>query len=149
MTVGADPNGTPSASHTAWVYIVPNATMRCSLLLGRDDWTCFHSRSYQILPLKPDGRGFTSLTFVAMPSAVPPLNIPVTVRHQTFLTTRSKGVSLDHIPQLIPVNLVRLSGSPAITGHSMVDMPPRHDDSDPCERFVFSCRQSIPLSRWQ
>ena len=42
-------NDTPSASLTLWIYIVANKTMRCSLLLGRDSWMRFHSRSYQTL----------------------------------------------------------------------------------------------------
>ena len=46
MTVQFNHNGTPSASLAVWIYIVPNETMRCSLLLGRDSWMRFHSRSY-------------------------------------------------------------------------------------------------------
>ena len=39
-------NNTPSASLAVWMYIVPNKTMRCPLLLGRDSWMRFHTRSY-------------------------------------------------------------------------------------------------------
>ena len=44
------------------------------------------------------------------------------------LTYEGKGMSLDDTPQLIPVNLVRCDGSPALTGHSMVDLVPLSDD---------------------
>ena len=34
-TIQLNHNGTPSASLAVWMYIVPNETMRCPLLLGR------------------------------------------------------------------------------------------------------------------
>ena len=58
-------------------------------------------------------------------------------------------MSLTDSPQLIPVNLVRLGGSPALTGHYMVDLLPAHDDSNPSERFVSAGRQLIPLTGYQ
>ena len=61
MTVQFNHNGTPSAFLAVWMYIVPNETMRCSLLLGRDRWMRFHSRSYQTLSPQPDGRIFGEL----------------------------------------------------------------------------------------
>ena len=39
-------NDAHSESLAVWIYIVPNKAMRCPLLLGRDSWMCFHSRSY-------------------------------------------------------------------------------------------------------
>ena len=36
MTIQFYQNDTPSASLAVWIYIVPNETMRCPLLLGRD-----------------------------------------------------------------------------------------------------------------
>ena len=59
------------------------------------------------------------------------------------------GVSLTDSPELIPVNLVRLDGSSALTGHYVVDLLPAHDDSTPPERFVSSGRQLIPLTGHQ
>ena len=47
LTVQFYHNDTPSASLAVWIYIVPNRTMRCPLLLGRDSWMRFHSRSYK------------------------------------------------------------------------------------------------------
>ena len=65
MTVQFNHNGTPSASLAVWMCIVPNETMRCPLLPGRDSWMRFHSRSYQTLSPQPDGRIFGELTFSA------------------------------------------------------------------------------------
>ena len=62
MTVQFHHNSMASASLAVWMYIVPNETMRCPLLLGRDSWMRFHSRSYQTLPPHPDGRTFGELT---------------------------------------------------------------------------------------
>ena len=45
MTVQFHHNGTTSASLAVWMYIVPNETMRCPLLLGRGNWMRFPSRS--------------------------------------------------------------------------------------------------------
>ena len=39
MTIQFYHNNTPSASLAVWMYIVPNRTMRCPLLLGRDSFT--------------------------------------------------------------------------------------------------------------
>ena len=55
-------------------------------------------------------------------------------------------MSLDTTPQLLPVNLVRCDGSPALTGHYMVDLVPLSDSSDTIECFVTSGRQNIPIS---
>ena len=62
ITVHFHHNGTASASLAVWMYIEPNETMRCPLLLGRDGWMRFHSRSYQTLPPHPDGRTFGERT---------------------------------------------------------------------------------------
>ena len=55
-------NDTPSASLAVWIYIVPNETMRCPLLLGRDSCMRFHSHSYQMLAPTPDDCLFGELT---------------------------------------------------------------------------------------
>ena len=154
MTVHFNHNGTTSASLAVWMYIVPNETMRCPLLLGRDSWMRFQSRSYNTLPPQPDGRVFGELTLSHIcdnnnGSAAAYIRNCETSNAAYHLVYDGLGVSLDDSPQLIPVNLVRLDGSPALTGHYMVDMLPVHDDSDPSERFVSSGRQSIPLTGCQ
>ena len=48
------------------------------------------------------------------------------------------GMSPTTAPQLVPVNMIRLDGSPALTGHYMVDIATTHDGQDPLEHFVAS-----------
>ena len=61
-TIQFNHNGSPAASLAVWMCIVPNETMRCPLLLSRDSWMRFHSRSYQTLSPQPDRRVFGELT---------------------------------------------------------------------------------------
>ena len=84
MTVQFNHNGTTSAFLAAWMYIVPNATMRCPLLLGSDSWMRFHSRSYQTLLPQPDGRIFGELVhspcddnFSSAAAFIPPISATV------------------------------------------------------------------------
>ena len=135
------------------MYIVPNETMRCPLLLGRDSWMHFHSRSYQTLSPQPDGRIFGELTLSLcddnLGSAAAYIRNRETSNAAHHLVYDGLGVSLTDSPQLIPVNLVRLDGSPALTGHYTVDLFPAHGDTTPPERFVSSGRQLIPLTGHQ
>ena len=153
MSIQFSHNGSPSASFAVWMYIVPNETMRCPLLLGRDSWMRFHSRYYQTLSPQPDGRIFGELTLSLCDDTLGSAAAYIRNRESSdvvyHLVYDGLGVSLTDSPQLIPVNLVRLNGSPALTGHYMVDLPPAHDDSDPSERFVSSGRQLIPLTGYQ
>ena len=153
MTVQFHHNGTASASLAAWMYIVPNETMRCPLLLGRDSWMRFHSRSYQTLPPHPDGRTFGELSLSPcgdnLGSAAAYIRNHEAPANAYHLVYDGLGVSLTESPQLLPVNLVRLDGSPALTGQYMVDILPVNADSNPLERFVSSGRQLIPLTGYQ
>ena len=153
MTVQFHHNGTTSASLAVWMYIVPNETMRCPLLLGRDSWMRFPSRSYQTLPPQPDGRISGELTFSScddnFSSAAAYIRNCETLDATYHLVYNGPGVTLTDSPQLIPVNLVRLDGSPALTGHYMVDFLPDYANSVPSERFVSSGRQLIPLTGCQ
>ena len=58
-------------------------------------------------------------------------------------------MSINSAPQLVPVNLIRLDGSPALTGHYIVDMISTHDGQNPSEHFVGSGRQTIFLSGYR
>ena len=153
MTIQFNHNGSPSASLGVWMYIVPNETMRCPLLLGRDSWMRFHSRSYQTLSPQPDGRIFGELTLSIgddnLGSTAAYIRDRASSDAAYHLVYDGLGVSFTDSPQLIPVNLVRRDGSPALTGHYMVDLPPAPDSSDPSERFVSSDRQLIPLTGYQ
>ena len=135
------------------MYIVPNETMRCPLLLGRYSWMRFDSRSYQTLPPHPDGRTFGELTRSPcddnLGSAAAYIRSHEAPANAYHLVYDGLGVSLTDSSQLISVNLVSLDESPALTGHYMVDILPVTADSNPLERFVSSGRQWIPLTGYQ
>ena len=113
----------------------------------------FHSRSYQTLSPQPDSRVFGELALSLcddnLGSAAAYIRNHEISDADFHLIYDGLGVSLTDSPQLIPVNLVRLDGSPPLTGHYMVNLLPVHDDSNPSERFVSSGRQSIPLTGYQ
>ena len=145
ITVQFNHNGTPSASLALRMYIVPNETVRCPLLLGRDSWVRFHSRSYQTLSPQPDDRVFGELTLSLCDDNLGSAAAYI-CNHEIsdaayHLVYDGLGVSLTDSPQLIPVNLVRLDGSPALTGHYTVNLLPVHIDSNSSEHFVSSGRQ--------
>ena len=151
MTIQFYHNNTPSASLAAWMYIVHNKTMRCTLLFGRDSWMRFHTRSYQTLAPTHDGRIFGKLTLShtfsnAHNSPAAYIHSCETLDAAHHLIYDGQGMTLTTAPQLVPVNLVRFDGSPALTCHYMVDTATTHDGQDPFEHFVASGRQTIPLT---
>ena len=113
----------------------------------------FPTRSYQTLPPQPDGRISGELTLSScddnFSSAAAYIRNCETLDAAYHLVYNGPGVTLTDSPQLIPVNLVRLDGSSALTGHYMVDFLPDYADSVPSERFVSSGRQLIPLTGCQ
>ena len=58
-------------------------------------------------------------------------------------------MSFDSALQRVPVSLIRLDGSVALTSHYIVDMISTHDGQYPSEHFVGSSRQIIPLSGYR
>ena len=56
------------------------------------------------------------------------------------------GITLSDEPQPLEVNLVRSNGSPALTGHYLVDMLPQPGILSMQEHFVASGRQVLPLT---
>ena len=58
-------------------------------------------------------------------------------------------MSFDSAPQRVPVNLIRLDGSVALTGHYTVNIIFTHDGHYPLEHFVGSSRQIIPHSGYR
>ena len=141
MTVQFHHNGVPSATFAVWMYLVPDGTIHCPVLLGRDSWMRFHSRSYQMSPSTPDGRILVGV----IPSHI--CDNPGAASDVAYhLIRESEGVSLDTTPQLTPVNLVCLDGSPALTGHYMVDLLPLSDSSQATECFLSLGRQNNLLS---
>ena len=144
-------NNTSSASLAVWISIVPNKTMRCLLLLGRDSWMRFHSRSYQTLAPTSDGGVFGELTLShtfddAYNSATAYIRSCETTNVVHHLVYDGQAMSLTSSPQLVPVNLIRLNGSPALTGHYMLDIITTDDDQYRSEHFVASGQQTIPLT---
>ena len=122
LTVQSYHNNTPSASHAVWIYIMPDRTMRCPLLLGRDSGTRFHSRSYQTLAPTSDVRVFGELTLShtfddAYNSATAYIRSCETTNVVHHPGYDGPGASLTSSPQLVPVTLIRLNGSPPLTGH--------------------------------
>ena len=111
----------------------------------------FHSYSYQTLPSTPDGRVLGELTLAHIcdnsgggASAYIRNCDDLEVAYR--LIYEGTDMSLDTTHRLTPVNLVHRDGSPALTGHYMVDLVPLSDTSDTTECFVASGRQNIPLS---
>ena len=154
LTVQFYHNDAPSASLTVWIYTVPNKTMRRSLLIGRDSWMRFHSRSYQTLKPTPDGRIFGELTLShtfndAYNNATAYIRCRETPDALHHLVYNGPGMSLNSSPQLVPVNPTRLAGSPVLTGHFMVDIITGQYGQDPAEYFIVSGRQTIPLTGYR
>ena len=120
MTVQFNHNGTTSASLAVWIYIVPNETMRCPVLLDRDSWMRFYLRSYQTLSPQTAGRIFGELTFSLcddnLGSAAAYIRNHEISDAAYHLVYDGQGMSFNDSPQLIPVNLVCLDGSPRPNG---------------------------------
>ena len=55
----------------------------------------------------------------------------------------------NHSPQLAPGNLVRLDGSPTLTGLDMVDTIPAYDGPNPSSCLIFSSRQTTPQTGYK
>ena len=58
-------------------------------------------------------------------------------------------MSFDSALQRVPVSLIRLDGSVALTGHYIVDIISTHDGHYASEHFVGSSRQITPLSGYR
>ena len=111
----------------------------------------FHSRSYQTLAPASDGSVFGKLTLShtfddAYNSATAYIKSCETTNVIHQLIYDGPGMSLTSSPQLVPVNITRLNGYPALTGHYTVDITTTHDDQCPSEHFVASGRQTIALT---
>ena len=124
--------------------------MQHAVLLGRDSWMRFNTRSYRALPPRPlDNRVLGELTL--------PHHITTGVAAYTGDPLASNGashlrcdgntgVTLLGEPQLLAVNLVRSNGSLALTGHYFVDILPQPDFLSGQKHFVASGRHVIPLA---
>ena len=95
--------------------------MQHAVLLGRDSWMRFNTRSYRALPPRPHDRrvfGELTLSHHAKTGVSAYAMDPIAEGggfHPLFGGT--VGITLSDEPQLLEVNLVRSNGSPALTGH--------------------------------
>ena len=156
LTVRFYHNNTPSASPAVWIYIVSNRTMRCPLLLGRDSWMLFHSRSYETLALASDGRVFDELTLShtfddAYSSATAYIRSCKTTKVVHHLVYDGPDMSLTSSPQLVPVNQTRLTDplllpviiwrillQPTMVSTPRNTSPPRADERSPLRDTAIS-----------
>ena len=114
----------------------------------------FHSRSYQTLTPAPDGRIFGELilshtfddAYNSAAAYIRSREAPDAAHH---FVNDGPGMSLNTSPQLVPVNLTHLDGSPALTVSYMVNIITTHDGQDLSEHFVVSGRQMIPLTGYR
>ena len=124
--------------------------MQHAVLLGRDSWMRFNTRAYRALPPRPyDNRVFGELTLSHHAKAgVSAYAIDPNAEGGAFhlLYGGTVVVTLSDEPQLLEVNLVRSNGSPALTGHYLVDMLPQPSILSMQEHFVASGRQLFPLT---
>ena len=128
--------------------------MQHAVLLGRDSWMRFNTRSYRALPPRPhDNWVFAELSHHAT-TGVSAYAIDFTATDGGFhllLDDGTVGVTLSDEPLLLEVNLVRRNGSPALTGHYLVDMLQEHfvASGNRCvdmlqEHFVASGNRCVP-----
>ena len=105
--------------------------MQHAVLLGRDSWMRFNTRSYRALPPSPpDNRVSGELTMshhATTGVAAFAVNPAATDGSFHLLYDGTIGVALSDEPQLLAVNLVRSNGSPVLTGHRFVNILPQPD----------------------
>ena len=97
---------------------VPPSVMQHAVLLGRDRWMRFNTRSYRALPPRPpDNRVFGALTLShhATTGASAYATDPTATDGGFYLLYDGVvGVTLSDEPQLLEVNLMRSNGSPCL-----------------------------------
>ena len=122
--------------------------MHHPVLLQRDSWMRFEQHTYTALPRQPSRPVFGELSQTThytngLPTFIHDNRPTIDVLHLEF--DGDHAISLSSTPSLVPVNLVRSSGVPALTGQYLVDMLPRDSPSSETDVFVTDGRQSIPL----
>ena len=141
----------PTASLGVWMFVVPDGTMQHAVLLGRDSWMRFDSRSYATLPSPSSScRTKGELTLSHLDGT---RGASAFARHQTasggafhLRYAGTTGISLTPEPRLVEVDLVRRGGATALTGNYMVDMLPQEGMFTLSEYFVQEGKQFIPLA---
>ena len=114
----------------------------------------FHSRSYQTIAPTSDGLVFGELimshtfddTYNSATVYIRSRETPDAVHPLAY---DGPGMSFNSSPQLVPVNLTRLNGSPTLTGHYMVDIITTYDSQDHSDHLVVSGQQTTPLTGYR
>lgn len=109
----------------------------------------FEHRTYTTLP-----HPHSEPTFGELSVTIPYADGVSTFIHDNRSTTDTlhlelagfHAISLSSTSSLVPLNLVRSSGTPALTGHYLVDKLPHNGISSETEVFVTDGYQTIPLS---
>ena len=120
--------------------------MQHPALLGRDSWMRFERHTYTTLPRQPSQLTFGNLSLTShstdgLSTFIPDNRSTTDVFHLEF--TGVNAISLSSTPSLVPVNLMRPSGFPALTGHYLVDMLPRDGLSSKTKIFDADGCQNI------
>ena len=110
----------------------------------------FNTRSYRALPPRPhDNRVLGELTLshhATQGVAAYTVDPAATNGGFHLLHDIAAGVALSDGPQLLEVNLVRSNGSPALTGHYLVDILPQPDIPSGQKHFAAPGRQVLSLT---
>ena len=104
---------------SVWCYFVPDGTMRHSVLLGRDSWMRFKTRSHRTLPRTScDEPVLGGLTLERGDSGVPAFTLDDVDNTDRFHLVYSGDheVCLHNSPLNLSVNLIRSCGTPAPIG---------------------------------
>ena len=124
--------------------------MQHAVLLGRDSWIRFNTRSNPSFPPRPsDQRVFGELTLSDHAPTGASAFVPDPLASGGSFHLRydgADGVTWSDEPQLLAVNLVRSNGLPALTGHYLVEMLPQPDLLLAQKHFAASGRQVLPTS---
>ena len=138
-----------TCSLTVWACVVPPSTMQHAVLLGRESWMRFNTRSNRALPPRPlDNRVLNELTLSHYTTAgLAAYAVDPAPSNGDFhlLYGGITDVPLSDEPQPFAANLVRSNGSPALTGHYLVDILPQPDIVSGQKHFVASGRQVLSL----
>ena len=143
--------GQPTSSVAVWACVVPPSVMQHAVLLVCDSWMRLNTRFYRSFPPRPSDQRFCgelTLSHHAPTGASVSVPDPLACGGGFHLLyDGADRVNLSAEPQLLPVNLARSNGRPALTGHYLVEMlPPQPDVLLAEERFAASGRQILPIS---
>ena len=140
----------PTCSLAVWAYVVAPSVIQHAVLLGRDSWMRFNTRSCRALPPRShDDRVFGKLTLSHhATTGVSACAIDHTETDVGFhlLYDGAVGVTSSDEPRLLEVNLVRSNGSPALTRQHLVDTLPQPGLFRVQKHLVASGRQVLPLT---